>query len=68
MCKLLMLLALVATCKPPVEPPVIAYATTNYSQAVSTSMEACGKFLVKHKVEQTEKNWFICVHALGGTL
>lgn len=49
-------------------PTTLNHAGYGYSSGVSDKMTACGEFLKKYKVEPTERNWFLCMHTLGGTL
>ena len=52
----------------PNPPTPIVYSGYGYSSGVSEKMTTCGEFLKKYKVEPTERNWFLCLHTLGGTL
>lgn len=60
--------AVILSCTKPTPPTPIVYSGYGYSSGVSEKMTTCGEFLKKYKVEPTERNWFLCLHTLGGTL
>lgn len=52
----------------PVTTSNINYTGFGYSSGISEKMTTCSEFFDKYKVEPTERNWFLCMNALGGAL